>query len=67
MIAWPPMLGQAGAESTGLTTAGTIVMVASIGLVLALAGFCMVRLLGESKPEQHHHAPLDIDTEDLDT
>ncbi len=51
-------------EEGGLTFAGTIIMILSVGLVLGLAGFCMVRILAESRPTERHHMPLDIDTHD---
>ncbi|MCH8966332.1 MAG: hypothetical protein IID43_01515 [Planctomycetes bacterium] len=60
------LLGQTANDQPGLTIGGMIIMVCSIGLVLALSGFCMVKILGEQKPTEHHHAPLDIDTHDLD-
>ena len=60
------LLGQTSNDQPGLTVGGMIIMVCSIGLVLALSGFCMVKILGEQKPTEHHHAPLDIDTHDLD-
>jgi hypothetical protein len=40
-------------------------MVLSILLVLGLTVFCLVRILGEKRPAEHHHAPLDIDTHDV--
>ena len=51
----------------GLTAAGAVIMTLSILLVLGLAAFCMARILGEKHPEDHHHAPLDIDTHDTDS
>lgn len=50
----------------GLSVAGWLTMVASVGVVLALCAFCVYRALREPHPEQHMHAPLDIDTRDLD-
>jgi hypothetical protein len=41
-------------------------MTASIGMVLALVAFCVSRALREPHPEEHMHAPLDIDTGDTD-
>ncbi len=60
------MLGQAGGGQTGLTAAGAIVMIVSVLLVLGLSAFCMLRILTEKHPEEHHHAPLDINTHDRD-
>jgi predicted outer membrane lipoprotein len=50
----------------GLTPAGWLMMVGSVGVVLALCAFCVIRALRESHPEEHMHAPLDIDTHDTD-
>ncbi len=57
---------QSAAQTTGLTPAGTAVMTLSITLVLALTIFCFWRILREPAPETHHHAPLEIETDDLD-
>ena len=51
----------------GLTVGGWMVMIGCIGLVCSLAVFCFWHVLREPKPSEHHHAPLDIDTRDLDT
>ncbi len=51
-------------EITGLTTGGWAMMLGSIAMVTALLIFCIVRIFSESKPSEHHHAPLDIDTGD---
>ena len=50
----------------GLSPAGWVMMIGSVGLVLALCAFCVHRALREPHPEQHMHAPLDIDTHDKD-
>ncbi len=60
------ILGQTAAGEGGLTPAGIVIMTASVLLVLGLMVFCMTRILRETRPEEHHHAPLDIDTHDLD-
>ena len=60
------ILGQIAPDEGGLTVTGTIIMTASVLLVLGLMVFCMTRILRETRPEEHHHAPLDIDTHDLD-
>ena len=48
----------------GLTPAGATMMIASITMVIALCVFCTYRILREPHPETHHHAPLEIDTND---
>jgi hypothetical protein len=53
------------AQQQGLSTAGWIVMVGCITLVCSLASFCYYHVLREPRPSEHHHAPLDIDTKDL--
>lgn len=60
------VVGQTATEAGGLTPAGAVIMTASILLVLGLTVFCMARILREPRPEEHHHAPLDIDTHDTD-
>jgi len=50
--------------ASGLTPAGWAMMIGSVGMVLALCAFCVYRVLRESHPEEHLHAPLDIDTHD---
>ncbi len=60
------LLSQAG-ELNRLSFSGIAVMIGCIGFVLALAGFCFWRLLRETQPSEHHHAPLDIDTRDTDS
>ncbi len=47
-----------------MTTAGFIVMIVSVAIVLSLCAFCFYKILTEKKP--NHKAPLDIDTGDLD-
>ncbi len=54
------------APTYGLTSAGAAVMIGSFVIVGGLAAFCMYRILRESAPGEHHHAPLDIDTRDRD-
>ena len=60
------ILGQAATEEVTLTTAGTVIMTFSVFLVLGLMIFCMSRILREDQPAEHHHSPLDIDTEDIE-
>ena len=72
------MIRSAGAASVGLsaqaetteitlTPGGTLIMVVCIVMVLSLLIFCMTRILRESRPKDHHHAPLEIDTHDTDS
>lgn len=56
------MLAQAANTKVTLTTGGVIVMTLSTLLVLGLVVFCLAWILREKRPEQHDHAPLDIDT-----
>lgn len=58
------LLGQV--ETDGLTTAGLTMMVACLALVIALCVFCFWKILAEAEPAERHHAPLDIDTRDVD-
>jgi len=53
-------------ESQGLTTTGAAIMIGSITMVVAFLTFCMYRILSEANPKTHHHAPLEIDTQDND-
>ncbi len=41
---------------------GWIMMLVSVGTVLALVVFCFYRILRAPKTESHIHAPLEIDT-----
>ena len=66
MILLQALLAQVEAAPTGLTIGGMIMMGLSIGGVLALNAFCLKRLLRGDKPGEDHHAPLEIDTHDLD-
>lgn len=49
-----------------LTVGGMLIMLASVVLVLGLNVFCLWRILHAPEVERRHHAPLDIDTGDLD-
>ncbi len=64
MIGMLPIMAQAVDPPVTLTVGGVIIMTLSIGLVLALLGFCMQRILRDPQAQEHHHAPLDIDTHD---
>jgi len=66
MIVLAALLAQVDAEATTLTPAGVAIMTISVGLVLGLCVFCFWRILRESNPSEHHHAPLDIDSGDFD-
>lgn len=57
------LLASAG-QPPGMTTGGWVMMLGSIALVTFLCTFCIVRIFSESKPSDHHHVPLDIDTTD---
>lgn len=54
------------AQNQTLTTGGWVMMVGCISLVCGLCAFCFYRLMREPRPSDHHHAPLEIDTKDLD-
>lgn len=52
-------------ENAGLTTAGWIVMIVSVGTVLALVSYCLFRVLTLPPVEEEHlKGPLEIDTGD---
>ena len=65
MIEAAGLLATTGTNQVQLTVGGAIIMTICILLVLGLMGFCMVRILREKEPERHH-APLEINTHDLD-
>ena len=67
MTAWQPLIAQADTPIAQLTVSGAVVMLLSVGLVLALSGFCFWKILTEPQPSEHHHAPLEVDTHDLDS
>ena len=50
-----------------MTIWGWIMMILSVGSVTTLTGWCFWRVLRTPHPEEHLHAPLDIDTHDRDT
>jgi hypothetical protein len=64
-MALASILAQAADESIRLTVGGGIIMTGSIILVVGLLIFCMSRILREPHPKEHHHAPLETDTDDL--
>jgi hypothetical protein len=49
-----------------MNSAGIVIMTLSVGSVLALAAFCLFRVLSlpPHAVEEHLKAPLDIDTRD---
>ena len=57
---------QAEDAEVKLTAGGALIMGVCIVGVLGLLAFCMTRILRESHPEEHHHAPLEVDTHDTD-
>ena len=58
------LLAEVHVHQVRLTAQGALIMAICIGLVLALAGFCMYRILREKRPAEHHHVPLEINTRD---
>jgi len=50
-----------------MTPTGWLFMLCSIGFVVWLTGYCFYRVLKKPASTEHMHAPLDIDTHDLDT
>jgi hypothetical protein len=50
-----------------MTPAGWAFMLISCGFVVGLTIFCYYRVLTTPRPEERIHAPLEIDTHDLDT
>lgn len=51
-------------ENLGMSLLGWIIFLFSNGVVIALVCFCFYRVL--TIPREHMHAPLDIDTKDLE-
>lgn len=49
-----------------MTLGGWITMLISVGTVVGLFVFCLVRVLREQNPSEHLHG-LDIDTKDTDS
>lgn len=50
-----------------MTWAGWTLMLMSCGVVLSLMTFCYWRVLRTPRPDEHMHAPLEIDTHDAET
>ncbi len=61
------LIAASAPQYSGLNAGGWTVLVFCITLVCGLVAFCYYRLLREPKPSQHHHAPLDIDTHDVES
>ena len=57
----------AEAPTETLNAGGWIMMGGSILLVCGLSAFCLYRIVREPTPGTHHHAPLEIETDDLDS
>ncbi len=66
MIGIQPLIAQVAEPPVTLTVGGAVIMALSVGMVLALLGFCMHRIMRDPQAQEHHHAPLDIDTHDGD-
>jgi len=49
-----------------MTASGWIFMLASVGFVVGLISYCFWRVLTKPATAEHMHAPLEIDTGDLD-
>lgn len=45
---------------------GWIMLILSVGFVLALNVYCFMKVFTAPKSEEHLHAPLEIDTHDKD-
>ena len=60
------LLTAIAAQDVQLTVQGGLIMGVCVVLVLGLTAFCMYRILREPHPGEHHHAPLDIDTQDVE-
>ncbi len=59
-------LAQSGAPPVTLEPAGMVVMGLSILIVCGLTLFCILRLVREESPAEHHHVPPDINTHDVE-
>ncbi|MCP4248570.1 MAG: hypothetical protein GY778_16090 [bacterium] len=62
----PTLLAQTSEPEVQLTIGGTVIMTLCIAMVLGLCAFCFRHVLREDQPTEHHHAPADVDTGDLD-
>lgn len=49
-----------------MTTGGWIFMLCSIGFVVSLISFCFYKVLTKPTAANHMHAPLEIDTRDVE-
>jgi len=50
-----------------MTPTGWFFMLCSVGFVVGLTSYCFYRVIRKPKSTEHMHAPLDIDTHDLNT
>ncbi len=64
LLALLNIIAQNNADTVQLEPAGMVMMGLSIAIVLSLTSFCVYRILRAPSPEEHHHTPLDIDTQD---
>lgn len=49
-------------KGSRMTGAGWLLMLSSVGFVVALNVYCFWRVLTTPAPKEHLHAPLDIET-----
>lgn len=49
-----------------MTLAGWCLMLGSVGFVLTLTAYCFFRVLRSPVTKDHLHAPLDIETHEVD-
>ena len=66
MVGAISLVAQAAEPAVTLEVGGMVVMGVSIAIVCGLSLFCVVHLLREKEPREHHHVPLDICTGDQD-
>ncbi len=60
------MIATALLAQEALNAGGWVLMILCIGFVCSLCAFCVWRLMREERPGEHHHAPLDINTHDVE-
>lgn len=54
------------AQNQLLNPAGWTLMIVCVGSVCSLCAFCFWKILRQTDPSEHVHAPLEIDTHDRD-
>ena len=54
------------AQNQVLNPAGWTLMTVCVGSVCTLCAFCFWKIFSQTGPSKHVHAPLEIDTGDLD-